>query len=98
METKSGVAVKFQRLREEDLPAAISIEEASYPSDEAASLASLQYRLSNAPSAFVGAYLADGTLIGWRLSDTVCDASEAGANGAVQYIAAVAPDASLGGG
>jgi PhzF family phenazine biosynthesis protein len=58
----------FQHLSPSDLHAAIAIELASYPSDEAASLQSLTHRQQVAPMAFLGMYDHDHTLIGFICS------------------------------
>ena len=55
----------FRTLPAADLPAALGIEQASYPADEAASAASLKYRVENAGGAFIGMYEASGTLAGF---------------------------------
>ncbi|EQC30025.1 hypothetical protein SDRG_12305 [Saprolegnia diclina VS20] len=55
----------FRLVEVGDAEAAHAIEAASYPVDEAASLAQIQARLADASGFFFGAYASDGALVGF---------------------------------
>ncbi|KAI0795045.1 Mss4-like protein [Abortiporus biennis] len=62
----------YDLVKESDLDAAIEIEHAGFPPDEAATLESFKYRQSQAPDLFLGAFLQEGEserkLIGYTCS------------------------------
>ena len=58
-------ALLFAPVPEKQLSAALAIEVAGYPADEAADEAKLLQRIRGAPTFFRGAYRSDGTLCGF---------------------------------
>ncbi|KAK7691549.1 hypothetical protein QCA50_004948 [Cerrena zonata] len=65
------MSVTYDLVSQSDIDAAHTIEVASYPSDEAATLQAFQYRQQNAPELFLGAYLGaedSRTLVGYVCS------------------------------
>ena len=69
---KGPMLPTLKNLPKEDVQAALEIELASYPADEAASLTSLTYRQEHAFECFRGAYLGDklvGFICGTRTND-----------------------------